>query len=342
MINKIEWGFANGYKTYLITLKNKNGMSVSLTNYAASIVNLCAPNKNKGFTDVLLGYDSLDGYIKGTSGQGAAIGRYANRIGGAKFTLGGKEYKLYKNDGNNCLHGGSVGYGKRVWNVYGISDGESPSAAFSYISPDGEENFPSAVKIIIRYTLTAQNSLKIDYSAVPDGETVINLTNHAYFNLKGYDAGDILDTSMQIFADKYTPVDKNLIPTGEAAPVKNTVFDFTAPKFIGEDIKLGKIGGYDHNFILGEPGIMRKAAVAYNGESGIEMTTCTDMPAIQFYTGNFLNETQKSGIRRGKLDGFCLETQFSPNTPNLPDFPQCAYKKGEEFKFVTEYAFSVK
>lgn len=344
MVQKTEWGFANGYKTYLITLKNKNGMSVSLTNYAGAIVSLKVPDKNGGFTDVMLGYDNIEGYINGKSSQGALVGRYANRIGGAKFTLNGKEYNLYKNDGNNCLHGGSISYGKRVWDVYSISDGDSPSAAFSYVSPDGEENFPAEVKIIVRYILTSQNSLKLEYSAVPDGDTVINLTNHAYFNLGGYGAKDILDTKLQLFADNYTPADDALIPTGEIAPVKDTVFDFTSPKLIGDDIDKIKIGGYDNNFILGEPGVMRKAAVASNPDTGIEMTTYTDMPAIQLYIGLHLDETGKSGIYRGKYAGFCLETQFTPNTPNLSNiskFPPCVFKKGEEFRFTTEYAFDV-
>ena len=336
MVKKTEWGFADGYKAYLITLKNKNGMSVSLTNYGASVVDLCAPDKTGGFTGVMLGYDDLEGYKNGKSCQGASIGRYGNRIGGARFALGGKEYNLYKNNGNNCLHGGSVGYHRRVWNVYGISGGDNPSAAFSYVSPDGEENFPSELKIIIRYTLTAKNALKIEYSAVPDGDTIVNLTNHSYFNLGGCGSGDILNTRLAIFADMYTPVDGELIPTGEMAPVVNTAFDFTEPKLIGADINSIDIGGYDHNFILGEPGVMRKAAAAYNAATGIEMTVYTDMPAVQLYTGINLDEP---GM--GKFAGFCLETQFSPNTPNMPHFPQCAIKKGEEFRSVTKYAFAV-
>lgn len=342
MIQKTEWGFANGYKTYLITLQNKNGMSVSLTNYGAAIVNLCVLNKNKTFTDVMLGYDNIEGYISGSSAQGAVIGRYANRISGARFTLNGKEYNLYKNNGDNCLHGGSVSYGKRIWGVYSISDGDSPCVAFSYISPDGEENFPAEVRIIVRYTLTSQNSLKLEYSAVSDDDTVVNLTNHAYFNLGGYNSKDILNTHLQIFAENYTPFNDAQIPTGEIASVKDTVFDFTVPKIIGDDINSGKIDGYDHNYILGEPGIMRKAAVALNIESGIEMTTYTDMPALQFYTANHLDETGKNGVYHGKFAGLCLETQFTPNTPNLHNFPQCILKKGEEFRFTTEYTFSVK
>ena len=341
MVKKTEWGFADGYKIYLITLENKNGMSVSFTNYGGAIVNLFVPDKNNGFVDVMLGYDNIEGYVTGKSGQGALIGRYGNRIGGAKFTLNGQEYKLYKNDGNNCLHGGSIGYSKRVWNVCGISDGENPSVNFSYVSPDGEENFPAELKISVRYVLTEKNSLRIEYSAVPDGDTVINLTNHAYFNLGGYSSGDILDTSVQMFTDKYTPIDEDLIPIGGIESVKNTVFDFTVPKNIGDDVKSGKTDGYDHNFILGEPGVMRKAVVTYSDKTGIEMTTYTDMPAIQFYTSLFLDETGKDGKHYGKFGGFCLESQFSPNTPNLPDFPQCTFKKGEEFRSVTEYAFDV-
>ncbi|MCL2099689.1 MAG: galactose mutarotase [Oscillospiraceae bacterium] len=340
MYDKTEWGFADGYKVYLITLKNKNGMSASFTNYGAAVVSLCVPDKTGGFTDVMLGYDDISGYINGKSSQGAVIGRYANRIGGAQFRLSGKEYNLYKNEKNNCLHGGRVGYGRRVWSVYGISGGENPGVCFSYVSPDGEDNFPSALKIIVRYTLTEKNALRIEYSAVPDGETVINLTNHAYFNLGGFASGDILGTRLQLFAETYTPTDEAQIPTGEKAPVKGTVFDFTAPKLIGDDINSKKTDGYDHNFILGTPGIMRKAAAAYSDATGIEMTAHTDMPAVQLYTANHLNEPGKGGVHFGKFGGFCLETQFTPNTPNLTEFPQCSFKKGEEFRSVTEYAFN--
>ena len=316
-------------------------MSVSLTNYGGAIVNLCVPDKTGGFTDVMLGYDNLDGYLNGKSFQGALVGRYGNRIGGAKFNFNGIEYNLYKNNGNNNLHGGRVGYNRRVWNVYGVSDGDEPCVAFSYVSPDGEENFPAELKIVVRYILTANNSLKIEYSAISDGDTIINMTNHAYFNLGGYNSGDILNTKLQLFADGYTPVDDALIPTGEIAPVKNTVFDFTSPKLIGDDAKSIDIGGYDHNFVLGEPKVTRKAAVASNPDTGIEMTTYTDMPAIQLYIGLNLNEPGKGGTYMNKYAAFCLETQFSPNTPNLPDFPQCAFKKGEEYRYTTEYAFGV-
>ena len=342
MINKKEWGLVDGQRAELVELKNKNGMSVALTNYGASIVNLCVPDKSGGFTDVMLGYDNLEGYINGSSSQGAVIGRYANRIGGACFKLNGREYNLYKNEGDNCLHGGKISYGKRLWNVLDMTDGDSPSVSFIYISPDGEENFPAELKLVTQYTLTAENALKIEYSAVSDGDTIVNPTNHAYFNLGGYGVGDILNTRLQLFAESYTPTDEAQIPTGEIAPVAGTVFDFTDSKIIGEDINASKTDGYDHNFILGEPGVRRKAAVAHNADSGIAMSVYTDMPAIQLYTANHLDETGKGGIYRGKFGGFCLETQFTPNTPNMPEFPQCVLKKGAEFKSVTEYSFAVR
>ncbi|MDR0222704.1 MAG: galactose mutarotase [Oscillospiraceae bacterium] len=338
---KTEWGFADGYKCYLIALRNKNGMEVLFTNYGAAVVGLNVPDKNGEFSDVVLGYDCLYGYVDGVSCQGAVMGRFANRIAGGRFALNGKTYELYKNDGDNCLHGGQTNFGKRVWGVRGISDGENPGVTFRYVSPDGEENFPAEAEITARYTVTARNSLKIEYSAVSDGDTVLNLTNHAYFNLGGVNSGDdILDTELQLFASSYTPFSEANVPTGETAPVKGTAFDFTAPKLIGADIISGKIGGYDHNYILGEPGVTRKIAVAYHEKSGRKMTVYTDMPAVQFYTALHLDEKGKGGARFGKFAGFSLETQFTPNTPNLPDFPSCVLKKGEEFRSVTEYVFS--
>ncbi|MDR0197524.1 MAG: galactose mutarotase [Oscillospiraceae bacterium] len=340
MVDKREWGFADGYKCFLITLKNKNGMTASLTNYGAAVVRLDVPDREGVFSDVVLGYDDLDGYINGGSCQGAVTGRFANRIGGGEFTLNGKTYTLCRNDGSNCLHGGSVNFGKRVWDVRGVCDGESPSALFRYVSPDGEENFPARVENTARYTVTAHGSLKIEYCAVSDGDTILSLTNHTYFNLGGFNSGSVLDTELQLFAESYTPFNAELIPTGEKALVKGTAFDFTSPKPIGEDVKSGKISGYDNNFILGEPGVTRKAAVARHKGSGRMMTVYTDMPAIQLYTAGNLSEEGKGGAEYGNFAGFCLETQFTPNTPNLPDFPSCTLRKGEEYRFMTEYAFS--
>jgi len=339
MGTKTEWGFAGGKQCCLISLRNGKGMTAKFTNFGAAAVNLFTPDKNGGFADILLGYDDLVGYVNGSSGQGAVIGRFANRIGGAEFTLGGKTYELFKNDGDNCLHGGKVGFGKRVWEVLEVSES---SVLFGYVSPDGEENFPSSVRVTVEYTLTESSSLLIKYAAKSDGDTILSLTNHAYFNLGGYASGSVLDTEMQIFASSYTPFADGLIPTGEIAEVGGTPLDFTLPKAIGADIDKVDLGFYDHNYILGEPGVSRTCAKAFHKPSGRVMTVFTDSPAMQFYTAGNLSETGKGGLFYGKAAGFCLETQFTPNTPNLPEFPSCVLKKGEEYNFTTEYAFSVK
>ena len=249
-IEKKLWGNHNGKDCYLFTLENGN-MTAEITNYAGSLVKLIVPDKDGNKGDILLGYDTLDGYIAGTSSQGALVGRYANRIGGAKFTLNGKEYTLAKNDNGNTLHGGNVGFNKKVWDVKDYGENGNPYVVFSYTSVDGEEGFPGTLTLDVKYTLTA-DSIEICYNAVSDKDTVMNFTNHSYFNLNGTDAGNIRDHIAQIFADKYTPVSPVLIPTGEIASVKGTPFDFTAPKRIGEDMDNGKLpGGYDHNYVLG-------------------------------------------------------------------------------------------
>jgi len=339
MAEKTEWGLADGQQCFLITLKNSGGMTATLTNYGAAVVGLTALDRNGNFADVILGYDGLDGYINGTAFHGAVVGRFANRLGGAKFGLHGKTYDLFKNDGDNCLHGGRASYGKRVWETLEVADN---SVLFGYISPDGEEGFPATVRITVEYALTEDNSLFINYRAKSDGDTILNLTNHSYFNLAP-ESGDILGTELQIFSGKYTPFTAGLIPTGEIADVKGTPLDFTLSKQIGADIDA--IGGYDHNYILGEPGVMRKCAKAYHENSGRVMTVFTDCPAMQFYTGNHLSEIGKGGAAYGRYAGFCLETQFTPNTPNLPaemGLPSCTLKKGEDYNFTTEYEFSVK
>ncbi|MCL2637123.1 MAG: galactose mutarotase [Oscillospiraceae bacterium] len=334
---KENWGSYNGYAVHLFTLKN-NDLTVRLTSFGAALVGIDAPDKNGELADVVLGYDNLDGYINGGSFQGAVVGRYANRIGGAAFKLDEQEYQLAKNDGDNCLHGGSYGFNRRVWE-YKLNDKEN-SVTFTYRSPDGEEGFPSALNVSVKYTLTDKNKLKIKYEASADGDTIFNPTNHAYFNLGG--KGTVLDTVLQIKALNYTPFDEFNIPTGEIESVPETPFNFLKPKKIGAYIKEGKIAGYDHNFLLGEFGEMKKAAVAHEPESGRIMAVYTDMPAIQFYTANGLSEKGKGGVHFGKQDAFCLETQFTPNTPNLPNFPSCKLKKGKKFKSVTIYAFGVK
>lgn len=341
MIKQEAAGFHNGYKLWTVTLTNSSGMEVRLTNYSGAIMSIKAPDKNGDFADVVLGYDDIEGYIKGDSSQGALVGRFANRIGGGKFTLNGTEYPLFKNDGDNTLHGGSVGYNKRVWELiaceYDENSGES-RALFGYTSPDGEENFPGTAAITVEYCLDEKNTLTLIYDAESDKDTVMNLTNHVYFNLGG--EGGVLDTEMRIFADKYTPVDSGLIPTGEIADVKGTVFDFTELR----PIRNNGIDGYDHNFIIrGQKGEeLPLAAFARDPESGRTLTCRTDMPAMQLYTGNGLDgETGKGGKPMEKQTGFCLETQFCPDSPNKPQFPSCVLKAGQVYHHVTSYTFGV-
>ncbi|MCL1823615.1 MAG: galactose mutarotase [Oscillospiraceae bacterium] len=337
---KEKWGFFDGFPVYLFTLRN-NDLTVRLTNFGAALAGIDVPDKNGVKADVVLGYDNLDGYIKGSSFQGAVIGRYANRIGGASFTLGDTEYKLAQNDGQNCLHGGGYGFDRRVWEC--DYDKKKNSVVFNYRSPDGEEGFPSSLDVTVKYTLTEKNKLKIKYTAKSDGDTIFNPTNHAYFNLKGTaQASSVFDTVLQIKAVNYTPFDEFNIPTGEIEPVFKTPFNFMKPKKIGAEFESGKISGYDHNFLLGEAGTMKKAAVAHEPVSGRIMAVYTDMPALQLYTAGGLNENGKKGVHFGKHQAFCLETQFSPDTPNLPHFPSCVLKKGKKFKSVTIYAFGVK
>ena len=341
MIERKEFGFYNGYKTWLFTITNKNGASVTLTNFAGAVVNLFMPDRDGKLNDIVLGYDNLDGYIKGDSSHGALVGRYANRIADAKFTLNGVEHNLFANENTNTLHGGMVGFNKRVWTIENTTDN---SITFGYVSPDGEENFPGTLKVTCTYTLTDENELKLEYTGVSDADTVINLTNHTYFNLSGDLTSDVLGHELQLFADYYTPVNAALIPTGELADVTNTPYDFRTAKLIGKDVEAGVIRGYDNNFMLGEPHVMRKAAVAYCDKTGIEMTVHTDKPAIQLYTAIGLNGTDigKNGKPMNFQTGLCLESQYAPDSPNQPNFPDCTLRKGEEYRYTTIYAFSVR
>ncbi len=345
MVTTKEFGSFRGYRCYLVTLVNKNGMTARITNFGGAVVGLDVPDKNGNMADVVLGYDTLEGYAEGGSSHGALVGRYANRIGGAKFSIDGTEYNIAPNDNKvNHLHGGFFGYNKRVWTVDEVSDGDEPSVTLGYISPDGEENYPGTAKIAVKYTLTAANGLEIDYTAVSDKDTVINLTNHAYFNLKGAGNGDIKDHIVQINADKYTPVNELLIPTGKLAYVTGTAFDFLAPKRVGEDMDNGRLpNGYDHNFVLGEPHVMRVAAEVYEPSTGRVMTVKTDKPAIQFYIGIGLDgENGKNGASYNKYAGLCLESQYSPDSPNQPTFPDCVLRAGETYHYTTTYEFSVR
>ncbi len=343
-IEKKLWGNHDGKDCWLITLSNGK-LTASFTNYGGAVVSLIVPDRNGEKADVVLGYDTLEGFVNGKSCQGALIGRYANRIGGAKFTLGGKEIKIAPNDnGVNHLHGGNIGFDKKVWEVKNINDGDEPNVTFSYTSPDGEENYPGTVVLDVTYTVK-DSTLEIAYNAVSDKETIMNFTNHSYFNLAGAGSGNILNHTAKIYSEQYTPVDSLLIPTGEIADVKGTPFDFTAEKRIAEDIENGALpGGYDHNYVLGTSFGTRKAAEIYEPNSGRVMTVYTDMPAIQFYIGGGITEEPgKNGTKLFKNAGLCLESQFCPDTPNQPNFkPSCVYKAGEKYTSVTSYIFSVR
>lgn len=341
-IKRKEFGYFMGYRCELITLVNGK-MSAAFTNFGAAVQSLCVPDKNGNSADILLGYDTLEQYANGGSCHGATVGRVANRIGGAKFTLNGEEYHLTANDNGNTLHSGNFGYNKRVWTVDELTDGENPSVTFGLVSPDGEEHFPGTVKLTAKYTLT-ENALIIEYTALPDRDTPINLTNHSYFNLKGEGSGDIKDHIVKINARQYTPVNEQLIPTGILAYTAGTPFDFLSPKRVGEDMDNGRLpNGYDNNFVLGLTREMRAAAEVYEPTSGRVMTVETNKPGLQFYIGIGLNnEPGKNGHVYNQYAGLCLESQFFPDSPNKPEFPSCIVKAGDEYRCKTVYSFTIK
>ena len=281
---------------------------------------------------------TLDG--KKIAENGFTVGRCANRIANGKFTLNGKEIELRCNEGTNSLHGGIVGYNKRVWTVDETTDN---SVTLGYFSPDQEENFPGNVKVTCKYTLTEDNELKLEYKGKSDQDTILNLTNHSYFNIGGIHSGSVLSQIVQINAETYSPVESNIIPTGEIAPVENTIFDFRKPKTFVADLDKSDLIGYDHNFMLGEPHVMREAAIVYDPRTGREMTVHTDKPAIQFYTAIGLQgEIVKDGLMMKIQTALSLESQYAPDSPNQPNFPSCVLKKDEEYNFTTIYKFGVR
>lgn len=332
----------------LYSLVNAAGMRADLITYGATLVRLYTPGKDGSLQDVVLGYDTLEGYLEGGNFHGALIGRYANRIAGGKFTLGGREYDLTKNEkGVTTLHGGK-GFDKKVWRVDGTNDSEEPSVTFACFSADGEEGFPGNLQAKVTYTVTKENALKIDYEAKSDAETPINLTNHAYFNLGGFDGGDVLSQILTIHADGYTPADTLSIPTGEIAPVAGTPMDFTSPKPVGQNIdadfeQLKNAQGYDHNYVLRGSG-MKLAAEVYDPKTGRVMQTYTDKPGVQLYTANFLDgiNVGKGGLPMKRRHALCLETQFFPDSVNRPGFPSPFFKAGQQYRYTTIYQFSVK
>ena len=348
-VQQKSFGTRDGRPVNLYTLTNANGVEVDTMNYGGIILSIRVPDRKGQFADIVLGHEDLDGYIPNPPYIGAVVGRYANRIANGTFTLDGKTYSLPKNDGPNTLHGGTdKTFNKVLW------DGEAlkgkTGVTYTYLSKDGDDGFPGNLKVRVTYTLTNENELVIDYEATTDKATPINVSQHSYFNLAGEGTGDILSHEIMINADRFTPVDKNLIPTGELRPVKGTPFDFTKSTKIGsridenyDQLVLGH--GYDHNWVLNRKGDgLSLAARVYEPTSGRVMEVSTTQPGVQFYTGNFLDGTvtgKKGHVYKHRY-GLCLETQHFPDSPNHPDFPSTILKPGETFKSKTVFRFSAK
>jgi aldose 1-epimerase len=341
-VESVAWGkTAAGEEVKLFTLRNANGMEAKITNWGGYIVSLKVADKKGQFADVVLGFDSLEGYLAKNPFFGCITGRYANRIGGAKFKIDGVDHHVTANSGKNHIHGGKLGFDKKLWNAKEITDG----VELSYTSADGEEGFPGELKCTVSYTLTQENGLRIDYKATTNKPTVVNLTNHAYFNLSGEGSGDILSHELTIPTDQITATDDDLITTGEIVSIKGTPLDFTTPHAIGERIgadykPLVQGIGYDHNYVLAGSGI-KPAAIAKDPRSGRVMTVRTTEPGVQLYTGNHLKGVNgKGGHVYQKRHGFCLETQHYPDSPNKPEFPSVILRPGETFQSTTIYQFS--
>jgi aldose 1-epimerase len=343
---------AEGVPVYRYVLTNDKGAEAVVISYGATLVSLKVPDRNGKIADVVLGYDSVDGYEQGTSYFGGTIGRYGNRIAGGQFTLDGKIFHVPTNDGPNSLHGGTIGFNKRVWTAVDRSRADADVLELSYTSADGEEGYPGTLKVKVTYTLPAEsNELRIDYWATTDKDTVLNLTNHSYFNLTGDASQNILDHQLVLHALKFTPVDSTLIPTGEERSVQGTPFDFTKPTAIGarinqddEQLKFGK--GYDHNWVLEKTDKdgLQLAAEVFDPSSGRVLEILTTEPGIQFYSGNFLDGTAKG--KGGQLyayrTGLALETQHFPDSPNHPNFPSTELKPGQTYRSTTVLRFSTR
>jgi aldose 1-epimerase len=339
---------ADGQEIQLFTLTNAKGMKATISTYGGTLTGLLVPDKDGKMSDVILGFDKADGYLspefkKSNPYFGALIGRYGNRIAKGKFTLDGKAYQVGVNNNGNSLHGGNVGFNQKIWTAKPGTSADGETLTLTYLSKDGEEGYPGNLTVTVVYTLTADNALKIDYTATTDKATPVNLTNHAYFNLAQGQSKDVLAHQVTIPADRYTVVDDKLIPTGELKPVKGTPFDFTSPHAIGERIAQVP-GGYDHNWVLNQATGQHSAATVYEPTTGRTMEVTTDEPGVQFYTGNFLDGSLKGkdGVVYGKHAGFCLETQHFPDSPNQPKFPSTILKPGETYHTTTSYTFGVR
>ena len=341
----------NGKAATLYTLRNANGVTAKITNYGGIVASLTAPDRNGKFADIVLGYDNLAGYINKTPYFGCIVGRYGNRIAKGKFTLDGQTYCLVTNNGPNALHGGIVGFDKVLWKARPFESATGPALELCYVSKDGEEGYPGTLSVKAVYTLTADNGLRLDYTATTDKATVVNLTQHSYFNLAGQGSGDILGHQVVINADAFTPVDSTLITTGEIRPVSGTPFDFTKPHAIGErvnqpDAQLKFGGGYDHNWILnrGFDKQLSLAATVTEPKSGRVLEVWTTEPGLQFYCGNFLDGsiTGKSGKVYQHRYAFCMEPQHYPDSPNKALFPSVVLRPGDTYTHTLIYKLTVK
>lgn len=334
----------DGKEVHKYFIANEQGANLEVIDYGAILVSVCVPDNTGLLRDVVLGYDRLEDYEENPNFFGATIGRSCNRIANGRFEINSVTYQMDQNENENNLHSGKNGFEKRIWNV---DEADGDHVVFSLLSPDGDEGFPGEFKISVTYTLTEENEVKIHYSGICDKDTVANMTNHSYFNLGGHDSGLVLDQILQINADSFTPVaDSKSIPTGEIAPVKGTPMDFTEEKPIGRDMEadfeqLVFTGGYDHNYVLNnQNGTVRLAAKAKCEESGIGLEVYTDTPGVQFYAGNFISGSAgKDGVSYEPRTGFCLETQYYPNSINEPGFPSPILKKGDRYETTTIYHF---
>lgn len=340
---EIFGNLTDGTQVHAYTLDNGTGMTVKVMDFGAALLEINVPAKS-GTIDVLLGHESLKGYENNGSAHGATVGRNANRIGNAAFVLNGITYELDKNDGKNNLHGGFRRWYERMWEATPGDENEEASITFSLLSKDMDQGFPGEVHVSVTYTLTMDNALVIHYNGVPDKDTVMNMTNHSYFNLEGHDAGSIREHIVTIRSDYFTETDSELIPTGKLIPVSGTPLDFNEPKPVGQDIDADyealKFGsGYDQNWVLDNNGELQLAATLYSPKSKIKMEVYTDLPGIQMYTGNFLNDAGKNGAKYTRNSGVALETQYFPDAVNHENFKSPVVKAGEEYDTTTIYKF---
>jgi aldose 1-epimerase len=340
---------ADGTEAILFSLTNSNGLRARVTNYGAIVTSLEVPDREGNLEDVVLGYESLESYLEATPYFGAIVGRYGNRIAAGRFELDGTEYTLARNNGANHLHGGLEGFDKVLWEAAPFANEDEAGVSLTYVSADGEEGYPGNLRVVVTYALTDANELRVDYVATTDRPTVLNLTHHGYFNLAGHASGDILGHDLMLAADRFTPVDQGLIPTGELRPVDGTPMDFRTPVPIGQrigqdDEQLRFGGGYDHNWVLTDyDGSLQLAARLSHSGTGRVMEVWTTEPGVQFYSGNFLDGSNigKGGAVYQHRNGLCLETQHFPDSPNRPEFPSTVLRPRERYQTTTVYQFLV-